>query len=301
MYNEERSLAAMLSSLLDQSIPEGVLVTVVVVTNGCTDRSVGVALEVAQAALGVPPREDQWAGGLSWRFDATPLACAVLDTAVAGKVKALNTVHAFEEADVVLFFDSDIVLRPGAVSTMVAAFESKPSLVVAPSVEGIIEPRDHQAKRWHEVCRIAISRAVNEFDLCTPRLDGRVYGYRTDVVEEHPPVVAVDMWLEGHAWRSGAGVAYLEVPLIWYRLPASLEELVAQYTRYGVTLRDLEQHEPGILSSIGAGRKLAAPRRPPRRRWRVVGWLFLRYIARRSSSERYEEGEPWRVARSTKR
>lgn len=145
-----------------------------------------------------------------------------------------------------------------------------------------------------------VCRAINDFDRTTPRLDGRVCGYRRCALVEHPSLVAVDMWLEGDAWLNGVGVTYLDAILVRYRLPASLPELVDQYKRYDVTVQDLDVQHAGLLAAIRSGRSRRNPSLRPALHSRVVGWMFFRYVAGSRSNEVYDGGEPWQAVASTK-
>ena len=54
--NEEKSIEQMLESVLNQAIPQGVLLTTVVVANACTDQTVQVAMGVIEQVLGIVAR-----------------------------------------------------------------------------------------------------------------------------------------------------------------------------------------------------------------------------------------------------
>ena len=298
--NEEKSIGQMLESVLHQAIPQGVLLTTVVVANACTDQTVQVALGVIEQVLGIVARPVESEEGRTWVAEARPITACVIDIATGGKANALNIAHRLQDADAVLLFDSDVVLEARAIHRMIEALETAPELVVAPSVEGHIQPYDRARGFWRELCRVMVCRAINDFDRTTPRLDGRVCGYRRCALVEHPSLVAVDMWLEGDAWLNGVGVTYLDAILVRYRLPASLPELVDQYKRYDVTVQDLDVQHAGLLAAIRSGRSRRNPSLRPALHSRVVGWMFFRYVASSRSNEVYDGGEPWQAVASTK-
>ena len=76
--NEEKSIGQMLESVLNQAIPQGVLLTTVVVANACTDQTVQVALGVIEQVLGIVARPVESEEGRTWVAEARPITACVL-------------------------------------------------------------------------------------------------------------------------------------------------------------------------------------------------------------------------------
>ncbi len=127
-WNEEKSLPALFASLLEQTLlsdpPAGVeAVEVLVVANGCTDRTVAVAGEVL--------------GGWRARLPAH-VTTRVCDLTEAGKANAWNVlVHelADPQADVLVVMDADIwFIEKRTLANLVQALERHPDADVAVDV-----------------------------------------------------------------------------------------------------------------------------------------------------------------------
>ena len=117
-YNEEMTLPTLLDSLERQVLPRDCDVHVVVVANGCTDRTVPVALGFAQRYVNELDFNDngieQW-----WHFKGGPFDYSVCAVAKASRNYALNIVHRSFPADAVMLFDADVRIGPGVVLLVV--------------------------------------------------------------------------------------------------------------------------------------------------------------------------------------
>jgi predicted MPP superfamily phosphohydrolase len=301
-YNEELAVGACLSSLLSQRRLPGWVHHVHLLANGCTDATVERSLDVGRAHFGAEPSPVA-ADHPVWRFDAPRLSLSVHDLPKPSKTAAINVAHAEPGAEIVVLVDADARAGPGLVAGMVRALDEDPSLTaVAPTVQGDVAALDTRRGVAREAARVLVSHAINEFDLRTPRLDGRAYGYRREAVDEHPPIVAVDTWMEGVAAAAG-GCRYLDDVRGHYALPATFADLVSQYRRYERTGRDLAAAHPELLNHVRASRARARDGNatPPKVWARVVGWTFFAAVRARPGTATYRDDTPWDVIASTKR
>lgn len=298
--NEEASLGSALESLDNDLLHIDRRINVVVAANGCSDRTVDVALNYAARRWGAP-RKAESVGERCWRFESGQLRFDVLELVIARKSAALNAIHSAASSGIVILLDGDITLPPRFVNRICATFDQDPTaLAVSPRYCGEIPLWSAKRGRVRETLRVALCRAFNHFDERKPRLDGKAFAYRHELISMHPGIIAVDLWLEGQAARR-MGCRYVDDLFVSYRFPAELADLVAQYRRFEGSIRALERRDPGTLTDV---RRARAPYtgKKPNFRHRVIAWLFLRVICGSVSApaDRYED-EAWNPVCSTKR
>jgi len=116
-YNEERTIAATLQSISEQSYSP--IVRILVGANGCQDRTVDIAQRFAEQ----DPR------------------CEVLDLSERGKARTWNVLFRLADTPVVVFVDGDQLLDRCAVAKLAEAFVAHPSAaLVGASAEEIYVP-----------------------------------------------------------------------------------------------------------------------------------------------------------------
>lgn len=300
-YNEEKTLPAMLNSLKQQMLPKNWKFHTIVVANGCTDNTVHTALTFGLSNWGKPHAfqsgKEQW-----WNFTRDSHNFSVCEVPIAKKSYALNIIHRSSPSGIILLFDADVQLDPEVIRAMCYAFSDCPRWgAVAVGYQGQIPSIDRSRSYCRELCRIWVSKAINHFDQHCARLDGKGYGYRRWLIDEFPSLTAVDTWLEGVAWYRSAGCVYLSGVYVRYLFPQTFEELVTQYIRYAQTSKNLSCKYPKMLSHIrkkrrqsyDSGGRLSLM-------YRMIGWLFLRWIDLKASTSSYREEEKWEVIQSTK-
>jgi hypothetical protein len=226
----------------------------------------------------------------------------VLDSPEARKTHALNLIHQVGGTAIILLFDADTRPGPGIVARMREALaDPEGPGVVAVRYVGSVPPVDPAQGRIAEWCRVLVSNAINHFDECYPRADGKAMGYRRDLIDHHPGVLAMDVWLEGVAWERSRGCRYLSDVAVGYRFPGTWGELVAQYGRYEWCLRDLTERAPGLVRRIAECRRSV---RSGRARWldRALGRWFFAWVRRYGSAvpNGDAEAERWQRIESTK-
>lgn len=300
-YNEERSLSRVLDSLDQQEFPENWEIHIVVVANGCTDNTLSVAQAFGHAHCN-EPQEVSSEGIHWWHFTGKRYAFSVCSVPVASRNNAINIIHNFSPDGVVLLFDADVSVGPGVVKAMCQAFMTHPEHgAVASNFIGEIAPLDRSQPWLAEWCRIVLSKAMNNFDRFGVRVDGRGYGYRRNLISEHPNLIAIDLWLEGIAWQRTKGCVYVRDVYVTYRFPRTFQDFVTQHIRYVKTIDDLTHKYPELMALVYRNRKMVLGNsRRPFLIYRLIGWIFFKWMELRARNHTYREGESWEVIRSTK-
>ena len=302
-FNEERVIVRALESLWRQRDHPTYRFHLVVVANGCTDRTVDVALAFAQSRCGKVASVVSGVEGSRWLFQADGRAVTVCNLPRPSKVAALQLIHDLG-TDVVVVLDADSWFeQDDAIIGICRSLEQHPdAAAVAPRVVGDIVALQRSQPLLNEHLRRLVCGAVNAFDLVTPRLDGRVYAYRlASITRRLPDLVAVDLWLEWTFWKEGGGCVYLPSPVVHYVFPKTWGQLVRQYVRYKSSIADLEREYPAVMAEIACARRPFI--RPGGARFwlhRAIGWLFFRWLARQAPSTGVDGGGPWEVITSTK-
>jgi glycosyltransferase involved in cell wall biosynthesis len=130
-HNEEAGMAACLLSLLAQR--GAVDINVVVVANGCTDRTVEIAEGLRDAARAAGHR------------------LSVLELEEAGKARALNAADRLFRGDIHVYLDADIVLSSGALAALHRALADRPEPLMASPLPIPLLPAGHLARGYAEV------------------------------------------------------------------------------------------------------------------------------------------------------
>lgn len=301
-YNEEKTLPVVLTSLDAQEFPADWKFRLLIVANGCIDATVKIALDFGYEKCDELYAEEADGEIHWWHFHGKRYDFSVCEVSTASRNYALNVIHKYSQSDIILLFDADVQVGAGVVKAMCKAFQENPEHgAVASNFIGEIAPKDPSEAWLAEYCRIWISRAMNNFDRFGVRIDGRGYGYRRSLINEHPKVIAVDLWLEGIAWQRTQGCVYLKDVYVRYGFPHNFREFVLQHKRYVKTISDLSKAYPHHLDLIYNGRRrVQGYSRKPYIFYRCLGWLFFTWLALSTRTSTYREGEPWEVIRSTK-
>ncbi len=177
-HNEEHRIGAMLQSLLAQDIFGKFVTEIVVVANGCTDKTAEVARETLE-------------NGKS-RAQAGSARVEVLHA--AGKANAWNEFVqrlSSGEATILILMDADIwFLSSDTLSKMVATLEVTPGAVVC--VDRPI--KDIELKTSRTLFQRLLSSATTEIDVDNVPLCGQLYCARSDALRliRVPPEIQVE-------------------------------------------------------------------------------------------------------------
>ena len=128
-YDEEALVGGCLSAVLRDA--GGIDLRVVLVANGCADRTAAVARDIAGRAPGRP--------------------LVVVEIPDASKPAALNAAEPYRRGCPVVYLDADTVITPGTLAALATALyaTSAPRLVAPPPV--LVPPEDWLARHFAEV------------------------------------------------------------------------------------------------------------------------------------------------------
>jgi glycosyltransferase involved in cell wall biosynthesis len=211
-HNEEAVLAQCLESLADQDVRTPV--QIVVVGNGCSDRTLAVARASSSA------------------FEQRGFRYEVIDLAKASKAAALNAGDRVAEFGHRAYLDADVTLSRNALSSVLDAFRSDPGLMFcSPRLRAIATTYAARvyARVWAEL----------------PYVKGDVIGAGCYVVRDggrgrwttFPDIVADDKFARLHFRRTERGV--IEESQFCVHLPVGVAELVRVRSRWIRANREL--------------------------------------------------------------
>jgi biofilm PGA synthesis N-glycosyltransferase PgaC len=206
-YNEERNIERMLDSLLAQRMTRGDLLEAVVVASGCTDST----CEVVRGVMGRNRR------------------VRLLNQDVRmGKAAAFNAYFREHDprADVILMASADILLQPGFVDLLLAAFED-PSVGMCGGRPMPTNSRDTLAGRVvHFLWDMHHDVALKD-----PKL-GEATAIRARLVRPLPELSPVDeASLEAQVREAGLMLRYVPEAVLANRGPDNLREFFSQRRR----------------------------------------------------------------------
>ena len=189
-HQEEARIDACLGALCAQALPPGARPELLVVPNGCTDRTA----EIARA----------WTD----RFKAAGWRMAVLETPVGGKIAALNLAEAQAAGPSRLFLDADVVIGEGMLLALYVALAGPGARYVGARLT-IPAPRSRisaaYARFWQALPFVAEN--VTGAGLFAVNAEGRA---RWDVF---PDIIADDAFVRLLFNRSER--TRVEVPYLW--------------------------------------------------------------------------------------
>ncbi len=128
-YNEERNIAALLRSIFSQKRNSYKLESIIVVCDGCTDKTVDIV-----GAFAKKNKQILRPNGLKQSFSTNRKIKLIVGDQRRGKAIALNRIYALNKSDYLLTIDADIVLETDKViDLLVKAIQKDPSLnIVGP-------------------------------------------------------------------------------------------------------------------------------------------------------------------------
>jgi len=202
-YNEEKTIAKLLRSVLEQPTNGFVLKEIIVNTSGSTDNTDAKV----QTLMRVDSRIKLISGAER-----------------EGKAAALNSILRDVKGDVVIFMDGDIVLEKQAFSTLVQPFLLNDKVGVC---SGNTMPLQAEngffdfsslfiRSLHHELCAYLASRG------CTPKVNGTFYAIRRNIVDAFPRnVVSDDEYASWLAQKMGYHIVYVPTAMVYTRDPST--------------------------------------------------------------------------------
>lgn len=281
-YNEESSIEMSIRGLLKQTWRR---LEIIVVTNGCTDNTLGVlqsafALEVASDNFVRTSRNALGSVRSAW-FSTTQPNLRVIDIGRGGKADALNCGLERANGTYMCTMDADSLLAPDAVAQAILPFIEQGSDVLAVGsvirvlngatiVDGIVRkpglPRTISARiqiveyargfhlgrsGWAEIGALPIiSGAFAAFRTSALRAIG---GFRVDTVGEDMEVV-LRLHDVFRPKRGRKSIVFVPRPLCWTEVPEDTATLHAQRSRWQRGLLEaVSLHKHQIMKNTGVG------------------------------------------------
>jgi poly-beta-1,6-N-acetyl-D-glucosamine synthase len=266
-YNEARTIAASLSSVLSQSLSDGVeLLEVIVVASGCTDDTEAIVRSVSS----LDPRVN-----------------LVHEATRTGKASALNKILSISRGELIVFTNGDAVLEEGALAALVDTFRRWPAVEVAcgaPVVVArrgdLVTPAARLLWRLHNRTLQALSDQSGPNHCCD-----ELFVVRRGVIDGFPPGIINDgAYLGALMAHRNRSVRFVSSARVRVRVPSSAGGLLLQRRRIlrghrqvkeslGLsvnTLESLARRDPAFVGGLVARELLSWPAS-----WLVFGLLLL--------------------------
>jgi cellulose synthase/poly-beta-1,6-N-acetylglucosamine synthase-like glycosyltransferase len=210
-YNEERNIGALLGDVLNQkNLPQGV--KVVVVASGCTDNTVGIIRDIA---------------------NANPRVKLVEEENRTGKTNAINLILADCSSELLALVDADIRLPRDSIAQILRAFSDERTAVTGglPIVEN---SRNGAVARSAAIIWRVMRQAMIELSSAGELsfVMGELCCFRTGLVERIPSgVVNDDAYIATLARRKGFKVVHAPGANFVLKVPSSISDYIAQRRR----------------------------------------------------------------------
>ncbi len=254
IHNEERCLPSVLGALMVSNIPAGVDLNVVLVTNGCTDKSPAIVSTFLHSLgdtrqTNVPGYDDS--DSVSARqASVDAITFTHVDTSKRGKSIALAIGLAFAEAsqhEIVMSMDANNWPEPNTILTMFkAAYEN---FVRHPGRVGVLSAKGQTAFRPSSLTHL-LSRAKENLDGASQRpshtVDGWLMAWSPQLAKPFPQVICDDYALSALARKDGKTVDKVDAG-IWGYEPNTFSDRFRQYKRAVRALLQLQQYFPDPL------------------------------------------------------
>lgn len=231
-YNEEKGIAATITSLLANDHP----MEIIVVDDGSSDRTSPIAQRFAQHGVRVFRQPN------------------------AGKPAALNTGISHARHRLLVLLDGDTVFNPDAVRELVQPFADP--RVGAVSGNAKVGNRGRLLGRWQHIEYVVgfnLDRRLYDLAGCMPTVPGAIGAFRREALRDagglKDDTLAEDTDLTMAIIRAGWRVVYEERAIAWTEAPAGLSELWKQRYRWSYgTMQAMWKHRSAVGQGAGSGR-----------------------------------------------
>jgi len=213
-HNEEVNIANMLNSVISQEQKSFFLEKIIVALDGCTDNTESEAREFAKKY---------------------PIVELIDDGKRVGKRERLNQIYDLNQSNFIFTFDADIVLANGfVVEEMIKVFlnDEKACLVAADQIPVMTGNFIGKIIYYHHVLWDKVRMTVNEGDHIH-NLHGGASGLRKELADSfrYPKEITSDAgFLYIMAYKQ-FGFRYAKAAVIFYRTPATLDDIRKQSAR----------------------------------------------------------------------
>jgi cellulose synthase/poly-beta-1,6-N-acetylglucosamine synthase-like glycosyltransferase len=285
-YNEERNIGLLIDTLRAQKTRRAELVEIVVITSGCTDRTVDIVRE-AQQRRGAPVR-------------------LIVEPQRRGKVAAINTYlqHQVRESDAICLSSADVLPAPDALERLVQTLLINHDIGMCgarpvPTNGYGTFPGEATRFLWHMHHKVALEQ---------PKL-GELVMLRTGIVHGMPAESCVDeATLEQLIVTAGYRLAYVPEAVVHNHGPETLRDFVRQRRRiaaghywlravsgYTVATMDVSRLARLTLSELSL--------KNPKRTAVVLGTIGVEAVSRGLGWFDFRAGKThhiWKISETTK-
>ena len=203
-YNEARNVRTALYALLAQQLRSVEIVEIIVVASGCTDETVAIAREVA---------------------DAHPIVSVEVEVHRTGKASAIRRLMSIARGDVIVFVGADTLPAADAIEHLVAAFSDPHVGMTGARVVPLNSPESFLGYSvqmlWHVHHHLALRQ---------PKL-GELVAARNIVTDFPQDTATDDLALEALVSHHGYRLVYVPNAVVYNRGPQTYEDFVKQRRR----------------------------------------------------------------------
>lgn len=225
-HNEEKSIRGLLNQLLAQKIVSGKLCEILVVCDGCTDKTADIVKEVAKNHPVVKLRDDG------------------KRTGKAGRINQILSTH---KGDIVLCLDADVDIKGNRLIESIAQiFANNPSVGLVGGNDLPAKPKSYFEKvsvvwieHWQRVAR-PIHNWINPNNC-----HGCIYGVRKSLsrkLQIPTDITADDHYIFYTAIKNGFDFRFCPEAIVYFKTPSKFSDYVNQSIRFGKTGVKVKNH-----------------------------------------------------------
>jgi cellulose synthase/poly-beta-1,6-N-acetylglucosamine synthase-like glycosyltransferase len=210
-YNEEGNIRALLGDVLDQkNLPQGT--SVVVVASGCTDNTVGIVRDIA---------------------NANPRVELIEEKSRTGKTNAINLVLADCSTELLALVDADVRLPKDSVTGIQRAISDE-RVAVAGGLPVVENSQNGAVAKSAAIIWRVMRQTMTELGSAGELsfVMGELYCFRTSLIERIPSeVVNDDAYIATLARKKGFKVVHAPGANFVLKVPSSIPDYIAQRRR----------------------------------------------------------------------
>lgn len=286
-YNEEATIATLLTQILAQTVSSYTLEKVIVISDGSTDTTIEQVQSISDRRIAIKHY-----------------------TSRKGKVRRLNELFASTTNDILIILDADIALDNLAVlDQLITPFASNPSLAIVYGTPLPVHPHTYTGslaylgyRIWEKAKTLVESPRYSK---CGPIMAmSRQFYTAYRIPEDH--YVTEDTYSFYYCEKHGFTTHVAPRATVHFHLPSTVHDYLSQMNRYLTTTSDMRRYfgDPLVrrYETITPRIKLKAliltlfttPLTT------VIGYVVLQFIAKLRSMY-FVESATWEMAKSSKR
>lgn len=214
VFNEEKNIAKLLKSLLNQDRRGFSLENIYVISDGSTDRTNSLVNKMAAS---------------------NPLIILKRETTRRGKPARINQLFTYSNADGMVILDGDITIRSRkTISRLVAPILNSPGYILTSGKAHYLTPKsffERIMKVGNDMwCEVKERTVHAEMYTC----EGQIRAFSRPLYKklEFPPYSADDVFPYLYVKKNAYNYVYVPEAKVYYGLPSNLQDFVKQHTRY---------------------------------------------------------------------